>query len=326
MDNQWLVIETLGADEPFTVIADGGQRKYWSSLSRARSSYGPSIATDSVAVVRACVASADIAELSTKARRGGGDVRIVGVPVLGAYGAVHAVHLWVGPADADPPPRRRVAGWDWYVEQLFCVQGPNLEEWFIDRDPRDVKTIRTAAENFKPIVRFDDRMGYMKLVADVDGEWQGEITLLGDDGVRRTLQMVARANTGTENPLIRGLFHEITDVRPPEPQLDRVALDAVANLLPAPAGMLDLGKRLIYDWVSPPPPPLECWMRDLAEFHTDDRATYDTACDRLIAGSDRETLTFRVRFPETDWIVTDAVLTILTREHAPQALIQVSAR
>ncbi|KAA0023799.1 GAF domain-containing protein [Antrihabitans cavernicola] len=317
-------METLSPLGPHTVIADGDRPKSWSSLARARSGYGADATKRLIDIVGRCVERAVELQDVLTARPGKEQLRTVGVPVLSASGAVHAVHVWVGPVGATPPARRGVFAWDWDADAELAYQGPGLEAAIHGLDPADQKVERTASENFRSIVRFDDRVGYLDLCANVHGggAWQGEITFLGEGNGLHQLQMIAKASTPGRSKVIHGLFHEISDIRPPGPMVEMSALRAVARASGDGVALVALEAALMYDWLAPPAPPLDLWVRERPQVHHDDRTVLRDACQRILADGISQEISFRVRF-DADWLRADAVLTRVSDDIAPHGLLLV---
>lgn len=280
----WIVVETLAPQGPYTVVVDGDRPKNWASLARARSSCGADVAKRISDIVYRCVETGVEEQDEAVARQSNGRIRIIGVPVLGAFGQVHAVHVWVGAKSETPPKRRGVFAWEWDAEAELAYQGPGLEAAIHGLAPADQKVERTASENFRSIVRFDDRVGYLDLCGQGHGggSWQGEITFLGDVNGLHQLQMIAKASLPCNPQIIHGLFHEITDVRPPEPVIEVSALRAVAAASGRGVALVALKPALIYDWLSPPPPPLDMWCVENAETSGSDLHALREACSAVI--------------------------------------------
>jgi len=76
---------------------------------------------------------------------------------------------------------------------------------------------------------------------------------------------------------------------------------------------------LVYEWISPPPPPLERWSTERPVVHPDDQRDYRAAFAAVFAGeidSPARKLVFRLRFEDTEWISVRAELSRLGSERA----------
>lgn len=322
----WLLIETLSSLGPHTVVADGSKKRPWSSFVRARSRLGAAAINVLKSVVDATVASACETERSVLERRGGGELRVIGVPVLAASGAVHAVHAWIGPASQSPTPRRLVAAWEWDSITGLAQHGPGIEEEILGVPSEDRREVRAQTDFFRRVVRFDDRMGYMSLATKFDsgGEWDGDITVRRDDGTLRELHMVARLFTEGGARSVRGVVHDITDVQPPNLIVDNDALRLIAGTASEGVGLMLLTTCGIYEWLSPPPPPADRWVTETPLIRREDRELLKRACDRLLERTEREELTIGVKFAQGGWIRTSMVITLLLREPAAQGLVHLT--
>ncbi|KAA0023156.1 GAF domain-containing protein [Antrihabitans cavernicola] len=325
MTDDWLIVETLASDTR-TVIADGGKIKDWGSLARARP-YGATASARMFAVVDACATTGIEQHGEVAATRSRTSLQVLAIPVLAAFDVVNAVHLWIGPDDVMPPPKRIVTAWHFDVDEEINYAGPENYEDLIQHMPVELRRDRrSAADNFQHILRFDDRVGYVGMVSNIEGggSWQGKIVMAAFDNTPRHLQMVARADQNAR--IARGLFHDISDVDPPEPHVDNAALRLVAVATGIGTGAIDLNTAVIYDWFSTPTGPLARWQRENPEIEPTDQQILAAACKRLETTGERESLVIRVRFDDTDWIATDVEITALNRDRAPQGLIQVSPR
>lgn len=311
--SSWLLVDTLAT--PPTIVADGHRVREWVPLSRAGRALGAGAAALAAAAVnQASTASPDAGEVVVSA----GTCTAFAVPVRCAFGVVHGVQLWVGPSGQDPPPRRAVAAWDWDSGTELAHHGPGLEELVFGRDRERVRVVRTPPEIFGRVVRFDGRMEYIAVVsgADPSGRWQGELVMRGDDDVIRTFQLVVGVredrHTGAGAARItRALVHEITDTAPrrPDPEL---AISRVASRSDdVGVGFVELSLGLVYEWVSPPPLPLQRWSTERPRVHPDDQQVYRAACATVSTGArdaPAQEFELRVRFGGSDWIRVHAEL------------------
>ncbi|MBF6330653.1 GAF domain-containing protein [Nocardia transvalensis] len=318
-ESDWMVVETLGLPDQPTLVADGAHLRQWSSLVRARRQAGASIPGCIVQVVRRCVDSA-VVEIETAPE----GMRVVGVPIICAFGSVHGVQVWVGPAGRPQPPQRRVACWDWDTGTELAFHGPGLEELVFARAPDEVGVVRTPPEAFGRMVRFDGRLDYLEMAARaVPGScWQGVVDMIGDDNRVRTFQMITRVNHG-EQRMVRAIMHELSDDRTPEPALDIALVRAVSRPMGYGLGFVELLLSLIYEWTREPPPPLHRWATERPEVHPDDHAEFRTACSKVYRGSPgdlRQEIAMRVRFRGTDWIPVRAEISLIPGQH-PHGLI-----
>lgn len=317
MSDSWIVVETLVPPGPYSVVADGDRTKKWGSLARIGSSRGRSRTAELTRVVTECVRTGESCS----------EAAILGVPVLGASGAVHAVQVWcpTETGSAVPPPRT-VAAWEWDSITGLAHHGVGLERDILAIPEELRRDTRAPTDFFRHVVRFDDRVSYFEFVADLanGGRWDGELTVLGQDGVARRLHTLAKGYTADGSRSVRGLVHDISDAHAPQPLLDSSAVRAVATASGKGVGMVDLQMNLIYEWLSVPLGSLAPWLTEVPEIEPGDRARLDTAYGAVAAGSVCESLAIRVRFADGGWIGVDVELSAFDRELRPQALIQVT--
>ncbi|AHH21441.1 putative secreted protein [Nocardia nova SH22a] len=331
----WLLVETLAPGLEPTVVADGYRVRDWTTAARAGRSLGAATALATAAVEAAAVAvpakvggavdDSDSIVLSE------GGWTAIAVPIFCSFGAVHGVQLWVGASGQLPPARRAVAAWDWDSDTELAHHGPGLEELAFARAPEDVRVVRTPPEVFGRMVRFDDRMGYTAVIAGTDpaGRWQGEVAIRGDDEIVRTFQLVVRVHRddphlGPADPprtahITRALLHEITDVRPPRPDTDLAITRAVSRSGGGGVGFVELAMGVVYEWTSPPPPPLDRWATERPVVHPDDQRIFRAACAAVFDDDDVDAtreFVFRIRFEDSDWIPVRAELSRLGSERA----------
>lgn len=323
--DNWIVVETLGPEGPRTVVVDGDKPRNWSSLNRARSGRGADVSGRMADVVETCVETKADQVSNIPARSGRAALQVRGVPIFGASGRVHGVHVWVGRLDEDPPERRGVWGWDWDADAELAYQGPGLETAIHGLPSDQQKVVRTPSENFQSVVRFDDRLGYLGLCENVHGggKWQGEITFNGIVNGLHQLQMIARATTPGHPKIVRGLFHEISDIRAPEPMVESSVLRAVARASGDGVALIATNLAVAYDWLSTPAPPLDPWIAQHPETHPEDADLLEQECLKLTEVGQSARFTMRVRFTGLEWIATDVSLVLVSNEGSPHGLMTV---
>ncbi|MFE9787437.1 GAF domain-containing protein [Nocardia salmonicida] len=310
--DDWLLVETLIPGGEPTVVASGVHPRHWSGLGSLRRVLGPSRAGIAAAAVRHCRAGAGPQHVVEA------DTVVVTEPVQCAFGGVHGVRLWAGAVDAPIPPPRRVAAWDWDADTELAHHGPGLEELVFARDPDQVRVIRTPPEAFGRMARFDGRIDYFTMVAQLDdgGQWQGEVDMAGDDDEVRHFQMITRAVP--EHRRISALMHAIPELDTAQPAADPDAamLRAVSQRSGVGVGIIELTSALIYEWAGPPLPPLDRWLVERPTIDLDDLAALRTACHDLARtpGTARQ-LALRVRFAQGEWITARAELVAMGAGH-----------
>ncbi|KAA0023798.1 GAF domain-containing protein [Antrihabitans cavernicola] len=322
--SDWIVVETLVPAGPHTVIADGAEPRSWASLTRIRAEHGPDAAGSLVGVVTKCVETAGSQQESILRRRGGGRLTVLAVPILGAFGHPHGAHVWVGADGDQPPPRRRVAAVEWDAKSQSAHHGADHDELILGTTRGRRGVTRPPNDFFRRIVRFDDRIDYLTLAANIEqgGRFEGNLTLHDDCGGLRVLRMAARAYSEGDARSLRILVHDISDVQPPEPAMDTAALRAVAGACGDGAGLMTLDGALIFEWLSPPPGRLAAWEDEPPFIRQDDQRKLEAMCARLrlrVSAPD-ETLVVHVRFGTGEWIRAEIAVTRIVNDPAPLGL------
>ena len=97
MNHDWLLVETLGT-EP-VVVAQGRQMKNLVPIGTFLRR-NPNLAAVQTAIAETVASGNRLASITPKSDR-----VIRTEPVQMTDGKVHGVHVWIGPADAEPPER-----------------------------------------------------------------------------------------------------------------------------------------------------------------------------------------------------------------------------
>ncbi|MFI9508734.1 GAF domain-containing protein [Nocardia sp. NPDC052566] len=321
-ESDWLLIETLTATAEPTVVADGARIKDWAAQLRVRKEFGATVPLRIVEVVRRA------RETGCAETRAEGGITVTAVPVRCAFDEVHGVQVWVGPEGDVPPPRPRVAAWDWDADSELAHHGPGLEELVFARAPEDVRVIRTPPEAFGRMVRFDGRIEYFAMVATLDGRYQGDVDMIGDDDRVRTFQMVTRGDPLDRR--VRALMHLLADDPLIAPGMDMQMMRAVSRRSTRlehaddGVGFVWLASGLIYEWTRTPSPPLDRWATELPKLHPDDAPAYLAVCDELSGGAGQgRQVSLRVRFDDTEWIAVSAELRPVLPLRSGHALLRI---
>ncbi|APE36998.1 hypothetical protein BOX37_27170 [Nocardia mangyaensis] len=313
-------METLDEDLAPTLVAVDAQARPWAGTARLRRQVGQSRARVVLEAVRRCGIEGAPVRVSE------GDLLVVAEPVFCAFGDVHGIQLWVGPLDAPVPPKRRVAAWDWEADTELAHHGPGLEELVFAREPEQVRVVRTPPDAFGRMVRFDGRLDYFAMVAQVGagGCWQGEVDMLGDDERVRRFQMITRALPKQRR--ISALMHAIPEHGPAAPVADPdvTMLRAVSQNSGVGVGIIALTSALIYEWAAEPLPPLDRWAVERPTIDPRDLAALRAACSDLARqpGTSRR-LTLRVRFTAGGWVTAQAELVAISTTDSRHGLLRV---
>ncbi|WP_410870686.1 GAF domain-containing protein [Nocardia sp. A7] len=317
---RWLLLETLTEDLEPTLVADDAQAKQWTESARLHRSIGLAPARLAIDAVRRCAGG------ETSQRAVVGATLMLAEPVRCAFGGVHGVQIWIGPAYAPVRPRRRVAAWDFEADTELAHHGPGLEELVFARAPEQVQVVRTPPDAFGRMVRFDGRVDYFDMATRLEpgGRWQGEVDMLGDDARVRRFQMVTRARPDQHR--VSALMHAI-----PELGDDAVAVDSDVTMLRAVSqrstvgvGFILLASAVIYEWAAEPPLPLDRWAVERPTIDPADMAVLRAACAAAARQPDTvQRFELRVRFAEGEWIRARAELVTITTGATGHGLLRV---
>ncbi|GAB4590044.1 GAF domain-containing protein [Nocardia sp. IFM 10818] len=324
----WVVIETLADPDQPTMVLDGGNPRAFSRLTRA------SIARNHIAarllgpLVHDCVSTAQTHE---KAFTLPDDrvQRIIGVPVLGPSGHVHAVAVWAGGIEEALPRMPIIGAIEWNISGLISAS-PAAE--FLLRTTGPELSGQTIPELLAEFETFDDRASFLALFnlagLDVPAEqWIGTATKTYGSDDRHDLFLAARAVGTGDTRVVRAVVTDITGTD--KPRTPDLALVAVRHM-PIPAGhalgLVDLKTGFCHEWLTEPNSPLASWRHHNPSYSEDDRAQVRQTCFELAMGvKDTATVRVRIRFSEQDeWILLEAIWTRILDGDRPQALLDVT--
>lgn len=310
---------------PFTVIAEGSRPRKWASLSRTRPDLGATLVAEVAGAVDRCVESAVEDEISVDTRSYG-RAHIAVIPIIGGYGDVHGVHLWVGRGAPRLDARRRlVAAWEWDSLTKLAYHGPELEGGVLGVVLSERRDTRAPTDFFRRVVNFPARSSYYEFVAELsEGQkWSGDITIKSDDGMLRQLQMFACTYRENGSRAVRGVVHDVTDLKTPASDLETTVLRAFANAGHDAVGLLALDYATVYEWLAPPVGPLARWVENVPDVHADDLDNWVNACKCVADEADSVRIRVRVRFSDSNWIEVDALISGVSVHSSTLGLIRV---
>jgi hypothetical protein len=267
----WFLVECLGVEPEMTIVAKDGERRDWISLRHTMRTEG----IDSEPILTWIRSSGSHFREIVHGKQG--DRLIEAVPILGVEGDVYAVHLWIGTPTEIAPKPRPAAGISWTLGDLQIRQ--RLESWLMSTDDAaGFKGIRSPGEFYRKVLRFDDRPALVALAINpVAGErFESSIHVLHDNGNLMNWDVVARGRADEHHYGVRGLTHDITDVRPPSiGALENLGLTIEPGDDDPAAALLAFPPRsavpIISNWIGKVPTWID-WQRegDSVLFHPDD--------------------------------------------------------
>ena len=298
----WLLIETLGAAESWSVLAVGNSPRRWKSLARTV----PGQLRPLLVMARAAVEPVE--RILPRSRHVWSQQPARAIPVVGPGGCVHAVHLRVGPGDTSP-----IA----VAPYLFTNDNRRLEvvSEGLGPDFDRGRSVWSGAETFEYVERFDGALDLVSTMAPAvpGSRWLGEITVRSLGGLR-TLMTATR--NGDDPQHWRGLLVDITESVPPQGKsFEATTLDALCNANPGlHLAVVDTDRIRVLRWISGPVPGLR-WSGDTDERtlpHPDDLDRIRSARDDILAGTPSRSLpALRLAAVDGGWLVVDAEVTPL---------------
>ncbi len=251
-----LLIETLLPGAEPTVLTDHGVPRAWAPLPRIG---GTRATTGRVrAIVTAVYHSARPVNV-VLGPRNTHRFRVAATPVIGPSGAVHAVQLWTGPPDTDPPRPANVAAIEWSATSRLIELAAEIRDPAEDY-PFTGRASLTAPEAFRHVARFDAAMSLIAKVLEPAPEdrWEGTATVNGPRTLR-TVHLAMRSMPAPHQQAWRGLIHDVTDTVPPaQPTLDSVALAAMsAGRSPTAVALMDVSQARLISWFTDPVPGIQ---------------------------------------------------------------------
>lgn len=322
----WILVETLGRVETWSVLSVGGAPKQWTSLRRAL----PPGALAAIATAHESRTTVDRVLPTSRSRWSG--AFISAVPLAGPDGVPHAVQVWISTAP-DPPRQATTVG-----TMMFRSDRRHV---LLGDDGSDVLGLGkggqrtwTVPETFRGIERFDDSMNLIAktIRSEPDDRWDGSLTAHTGHGLR-TLQLAVRngGERGNDRHVWRGLFTDVTETVPPEPKsFEAIALAALRRDTVTHVVLVDLPSKRPIRWITDPLPGIK-WQgvqNDRPALHPDDLRRIDAAAEPLLSGqAQRTTLTgVRLRRRAGGWTVVDIDAQRLPMGEDPVfALIQLEA-
>lgn len=298
MNHDWLLVETLGA-EP-VVVAQGRQMKNLVPLAILLRR-NPHLAAIQTAIAETVKTGNSLASITPKSDR-----VIRTEPVQMSDGRMHGVHVWIGPAGAQPPQRPTPGPLKW--DMTLGIATDTVESLTnAGMDPSMEPTHGRAFAEDLPARSFNrDEAKVLALMIDAAPgrtycttwnftDQQGDPIRAGF--VARTALEVAE--DGTEHVVARAmnLRCDLDESALPADHLAQRILDGLSQP-GVHRALVDLGTWKLLKWLDDPCPHYD-W-RQSVQFHPDDRDELVPMTDEFETGSTSRVL----RLPGTDggWV------------------------
>ncbi|MVU80843.1 hypothetical protein GPX89_26765 [Nocardia sp. ET3-3] len=253
-------------------------------------------------------------------------IKIVGAPILGPYGHVRAVCIWVGEAEAALPPLPEVGVVEW---DAAVVVSASLTARALLLGDESVEA-SLLPDVLSKLDRFENRSDFLALLSleDPIDEWIGSATRTFGDGTLHQLQIAARAEGAGAGRRMRAVVCEVADdaSTPLTPEMYLKAMRHVPILPGHALAMVDLNAKVVHDWIANDDDPMAGWCHHRPLLHPDDQARILATCEALLAGTTMTaTVLGRIRFdPVDEWIQLESTWTRIIAGDQPQALVDVA--
>lgn len=298
MNHDWLLVETLGT-EP-VVVAQGRRMKNLVPIS-AFLRRNPHLAAIQTAITETVATGNSLASITPKSDR-----VIRTEPVTMSDGKVHGVHVWIGPADAEPPERPIPGPLKW---DMTTGEATDTVESLANAgmDPAEERTHGRAFVEDLPSRDFNkDEARVLALAIDAAPgrtyctSWDFNDKL----GGFRRVGFVARtamepAEDGTDHLIARAmnLVGELDESDAPTDLLAQRILRGLSQQGVYRA-IVDLGSWNLLKWLDEPCPHYD-WRQGV-QFHPDDKPHLEPMAKEFETGSTSRVL--RLPGTESGWV------------------------
>lgn len=315
----WLLIETP-TDDLASVVFESGKVKQFTSVSRRQCFKQPGV-TAAITAITDQVRAHGEPQHTVVSSSVTSETHLRAAPVLGPSREVFAVQVMISGTDHPDrfvAGRRRCGAFTWDPSGQVFHLGPTTATDLVGASTDSLATRRVSHEVFSLVDEFPGMAALGDWVAgvksgrlDINATFCSDILLKGIDRQTRSAFVSLRAvETRLRNhPVVRGLVHDISDIRAAEPTCGHNAalLRSAIGIVPASInlgiGHINFATGVILEWYRIPPAPLDRWCRQNAEFRPSDMQALNVALGELKAGViDHATLQVRLRFDDTTWI------------------------
>lgn len=268
-----MLVETVFVEERPTVLYESGNTRVFSKLGR-RVNFNTTGVT--AAIVRA-VERVQQSALPVDGPTGlpdGTDVYYRALPVFGPFNEIYGCQIWLGELGEEVQAPRNVEAFSFDISTNITHHGPG-----VDRNILSIDSLALSRPSHDNIFSFYDNFPkqkelgvYIKDARDAEGgsaRFEADISLTDGQGIGRNIHVsMVNVRTPDNRVEIRGILHEITDIRP---HTSNYAL-AVARRLAAETtpglgrALVDLTTGIALNWVNHPLGVLDPWNREIPEF------------------------------------------------------------
>ncbi|MBL1079746.1 DUF5593 domain-containing protein [Nocardia sp. 2] len=314
----WLTLETLAPD--IVSVASVGdtprnfaswQRVLQRLLSKSPACYDSLTTRDLADTVRTARQRGAGTDLTVPTNSG--RYRLLTRPVFGPRGDVHAVRLWLGPANISVPTPRPAVGVIWNLDTQTVLQPDTITQLCGAGAETYLPTV-SIAELFQRISVFDQHAELLDLLYDPDnggklqfeagtldrrgrtGRWRISVRTRVDDKGRGAWWLIEDVTTSTSTPAART-------------PVDSVGLREAHRRAGTHLALIQLERTSIAHWLTDPAPWMrwDCLYHPVDVFHPHDRAQLSAVCHQLRL-TDSASLSIRTLTYRGDYTPTQMVL------------------
>jgi len=322
-----LIVETLTPVAAPTIVAMDGHPKSWMPLRNFRHTRNRLVADEVRSAVRTVRESAEAVDSVLQPWRGQ-RARVLGRPVLGFSGAVHAVQIWVGDADTDTPGRAAaVAAIEWSARSHSIELNTQSVGGYAEHPVLTHRRL-IAPRALQDVVDIDPLLPFLvkALAPTPDDHWDGTANFQRRDHLR-IVRMVMRSMPAPHHEACRGLAHDVTATSPPpmtSPLITHTLNAVTSQATRTAVAVIDLNTSRVVSWITHPVPDIQ-WAGVVDDRHTphpDDMVRIFQAYDTIRGGAAQiEVPNVRLRRTDGAWTVVNCRGTALRSPNGVPQLI-----
>ncbi|WP_155290356.1 GAF domain-containing protein [Rhodococcoides fascians] len=268
----WMLLELL-QDGAVSVLFEAGNSRTFSQL-RRRSSFNSAGVTDAVLKAATATKRSGLPCDGRTALPDGSEVRYAVRPVFGPLDEVYGCQVWLGAVDEEILPARNVEAFSFDMATNLTHHGPG-----VDLNILSVDSLASSRPSHDNIFSFYDNFPrqpdlglYIESIREgaPRREFQADISLTDGRGIGRNIHasMINVHHHDDGRTELRGVLHEITDIRPHTTNyaLSVAKRFAVQSDPGVGRALIDLTTGIALDWINPPTGSLLPWNREIPQF------------------------------------------------------------
>jgi len=324
---RWHLIETL-TEGVATLVASGDEAKELVSTRRSISPAADILVEPIIEHVRQSREPFDQVLHSKRLNRAW---RFYAWPIIGPFGDVHGIQIWVGDPKEEMTPRRLTSGvfWsttDWLIYQTWesgAMSGTLLEDW--------VPTAQSS-DYISRAIHMEKEQAFLEitLAPTPDMALSTWFSVRHDHGHAMQWQVILRP--APDGSGVRVLYHDFSDVYPPSmPTLAELGLTEGLDGSNVHVALFEARRGSITLWIGRAPEWIEWQYAHLTGpvVHPDDLPALQTSAQRLSLGEVQHTVDLvQLHRGEGEWVKSLVTMRPFQLDgrpaHAELTLIQVT--